>query len=265
VFEELGAEVIAIGNRPDGFNINDECGSTALAALMAMVDERRADVGIALDGDGDRCLMVRSDGTTVDGDELLFVIARHAQDTGRLKGPVVGTVMSNFGLERALLNQGIGFERAAVGDRYVLEKLRKLGGIIGGETSGHTLCLDKASTGDGIVTALQVLEVMLTTEKPLAELVSGMEKVPQVLINVPVGGNARGIAGDPRIVEAEAAARTALGDRGRLLVRASGTEPVVRVMVEALDAEEAERVAKEVADQVSEVGCASTAPAPVTS
>ena len=250
VFEELGADVVIIGNRPDGLNINRDCGSTHLEALKAAVLEHQADLGVALDGDADRCLLVTADGQAVDGDETLFVIARQRLKSGVLRGPVVGTVMSNLGLEKAFAALGVPFERAAVGDRYVLEKLKASGGMIGGETSGHTLCLDRTSTGDGIVSALQVLEAMLAEQHSLAQLVSGMSKFPQVLINVPVKGEARPILELPQVGAALRECETALGGRGRILLRASGTEPLIRVMVEAQDGVETQQTAERLAEAV---------------
>jgi len=250
VFDELGAEVISIGVSPNGLNINEGCGSTHLATLQAAVLAHGADIGIALDGDGDRCLLVRADGVAVDGDEILYVLARQRQLTGSLRGPVVGTVMSNFGLEQAFEKLGILFERAAVGDRYVLERLRASNGLVGGETSGHTICLDRSRTGDGIVTALQVLEAMLMHKQSLAQLVGDMSKLPQVLLNVPVTGKAKPLLDDAAVRTAARAVEASLVGRGRLLLRASGTEPVIRVMVEAADhavaIEAAERLAETV-------------------
>jgi phosphoglucosamine mutase len=257
VFEELGAEVITIGNAPDGFNINDRCGSTHLDALRGVVRARGADLGIALDGDGDRCLLVTAEGETVDGDEILFAIARHQHSTGRLRGPVVGTLMSNLGLEQALNAMGIAFERANVGDRYVLERLRASGGLLGGETSGHTICLDRATTGDGIVTALQVLDAMLAAGKPLSQLVGGMKKFPQVLINVAVREAPRKVMQQPGLAAAVQYVEKDLGTRGRVLLRASGTEPLVRVMVEADDAAIAQASAERLANEVRTVAAAS--------
>lgn len=248
VFDELGAEVISIGVSPNGLNINEGCGSTHLATLQAAVLAHGADIGIALDGDGDRCLLVRADGVVVDGDEILYVLARQRQLTGSLRGPVVGTVMSNFGLEQAFEKLGIPFERAAVGDRYVLERLRASNGLVGGETSGHTICLDRSRTGDGIVTALQVLEAMLMRKQSLAQLVSDMSKLPQVLLNVPVTGKAKPLLDDAAVRTAAQAVEASLVGRGRLLLRASGTEPVVRVMVEATD----HAVATEAAGRLAE-------------
>jgi phosphoglucosamine mutase len=250
VFSELGADVVAIGDRPDGFNINAGCGSTHLDAVRSAVLERKADVGIALDGDGDRCLMVTADGAAVDGDEILYAIARHRLRNGRLQGPVVGTLMSNYGLELSLKALGISFERANVGDRYVLELLRAKDGILGGETSGHTLCLDRATTGDGLVTALQVLEAMLAEAQPLSQLVAGMKKFPQVLINVQVNGTPKTVAKRPEVLEAAQRVEHELSGRGRVLLRPSGTEPLVRVMVEADEAALARTAAERLAGEV---------------
>jgi phosphoglucosamine mutase len=250
VFAELGAEVVVIGDRPDGLNINHQCGSTHLQGLQAAVVAHGAHLGVALDGDGDRCLLVTADGQAVDGDEILFVIARARLQAGTLRGPVVGTVMSNLGLEQAFEALGVAFERAAVGDRYVLEKLRAAGGMIGGETSGHVLCLDRTSTGDGIVTALQVLGAMQAEQQPLSRLVSGMRKLPQVLVNVPVNGRAKAVLELPQVREAVIASEQVLAGRGRILLRASGTEPLIRVMVEARDEDETRSTAERLAQTV---------------
>jgi phosphoglucosamine mutase len=247
VFSELGAAVTAIGVDPDGFNINRGCGSTHLDALRKAVIAQKADLGIALDGDADRCLMVAADGCTVDGDEILYIIARQRQEAGALRGPVVGTVMSNLGLEQALGQLGITFERAPVGDRYVMEMLREKGGIIGGEGSGHILCLDRTTTGDGTITALQVLAAMLAGGKSLGELSGAMTKFPQVLINVRVARNARSVLDSPAIAAARQSVERKLARHGRLLLRPSGTEPLIRVMVEADDGVLAQSAAEEVA------------------
>jgi phosphoglucosamine mutase len=231
---DLGAEIVPIGSAPNGRNINVGCGSTAPELLQLTVPGVRAQVGIALDGDGDRLLMVDHLGRIVDGDQLLYVIAcaRHAE--GTLKGPVVGTLMTNLGLELALRQKGIAFERAAVGDRYVLARLRETGGVLGGETSGHILCLDRTTTGDGLVAALQILAIMRQSGKSLAELAAGMTRLPQVLLNVKVAKRF-----DPMSVASVRAAleslQTGLGDQGRIVLRASGTEPLIRVMVEAVE------------------------------
>lgn len=253
VFSELGAKVEVIGVSPNGLNINQDCGSTHLEAVADAVRSSGAELGIALDGDGDRCLLVRADGVAVDGDEVLYVLARERKATGTLRGAVVGTVMSNYGLEQALMADGIAFERASVGDRHVLERLRAIGGMIGGETSGHTICLDRARTGDGIITALQVLEAMQRQGKALSELVAGMAKLPQVLLNVPVTGRAKPLLEHASVRAAAARAEAVLAGSGRLLLRASGTEPVVRVMVEAVDAETAHAEAAQVADVIAAV------------
>lgn len=231
VLADLGAEIVPIGCSPNGRNINDGCGSTAPDLLQLTVPGVRAHVGLALDGDGDRLVMVDHLGRIVDGDQLLYVIARARKDDGTLKGPVVGTVMSNLGLEIAMREAGIEFLRAPVGDRYVLAMLRDAGGTLGGETSGHILCLDKTTTGDGLVSALQVLSVVKRSGRSLAELTSGMQKFPQVLLNVRVAKRF-----DPTEVPAvQDAVRTIekrMGGDGRVVLRASGTEPVIRVMVE---------------------------------
>jgi len=248
VFDELGAEVISIGAKPDGLNINRDCGSTRPEHLQKIVLEQQADVGIALDGDGDRVLMVDHQGVLVDGDELLFIIALSRQAHGALHGGVVGTLMSNLGLEHALQEHDIAFQRARVGDRYVLELLRQGGGQLGGESSGHIICLDRTTTGDGIVSALQVLAAMVETGKSLAELKSGMKKYPQHMINVPVGG-AIDLDAAPTVQAAVKSAEQRLAGRGRVLLRPSGTEPVVRVMVEGED----EQTVREAADQLATV------------
>jgi phosphoglucosamine mutase len=234
VLSDLGAEIVPIGCSPNGRNINDGCGSTEPGLLQLTVPGVRADAGIGLDGDGDRLVMVDHLGRIIDGDQLLYVIARGRHEDGGLKGPVVGTVMSNLGLERALGALGIGFRRAAVGDRYVLELLRETGGVLGGETSGHLLCLDKTTTGDGLVSALQVLAIMKRTGAKLAELVTHMHLYPQVLLNVRVG-RLIDVSKVEAIRDAVAAAEARLTGTGRVVLRPSGTEPVIRVMVEGLD------------------------------
>lgn len=252
VLNELGADLCeVIGVEPDGFNINLDCGSTHLEPLRAAVIAHGADVGIAFDGDADRCLMVDATGAMVDGDQILHVIAQGRLDAGQALGTVVGTLMSNLGLEHALRRAGVPFERAQVGDRYVLERLREVGGVLGGETSGHTLCLDKSSTGDGCVTALQVLSMMQRSGRSLAELTVSMIKCPQVLINLRLEG-AKALMTVPAVVAAVAAAECRLGESGRVLLRPSGTEPLMRVMVEAEDALLAQTVAEEIADVVKQ-------------
>jgi phosphoglucosamine mutase len=251
----LGAEVIPIGCSPNGRNINDGCGSTAPDLLQLTVPALRANVGFALDGDGDRVLMVDENGNLVDGDQLLFVLATARKNGGVLKGPVVGTVMSNLGLEHALKANGIDFRRAAVGDRYVLEALRESGGIIGGETSGHMIVLDKTTTGDGLICALQVLAIMKTTGKPLSELVAGMPKYPQTMVNVRT--KSRIDPGQSKAIQtAVAAAESELAATGRVVLRASGTESMIRVMVEGEDEEQVVSLAKRLASVVADAAAA---------
>jgi len=247
VFEELGATVTVMGNVPNGININAGCGSTHPEELARRVVEIGADVGIAFDGDGDRVVMVDSAGEIIDGDELLFVIARHRARQDALRGGVVGTVMSNYGLERALGELGIPFCRANVGDRYVLEQLKAQGWQLGGESSGHILCLDLATTGDGIVAALQALVPVMETGEPLAELKRGMSKLPQVMINVRTADPRERAAAADLCAAAERAAADLAG-RGRVLIRPSGTEPVIRVMVEGESEPEVRRIAESLAD-----------------
>ena len=231
VFHELGADVEEIGNKPDGYNINAECGATHPAALQAAVRKQRADLGIALDGDGDRLLMVDRRGVVYDGDQLLFVIAGHRKKRNRLEGGVVGTLMTNLGMEHALARLNIPFARAQVGDRYVLEMLQARGWKLGGENSGHIVCLDQHTTGDGIISALQVLGALRDGNTTLAKAASAVKLYPQILVNVRTRqrfefGAAAGVK------KALADAQAALDDNGRVLLRASGTEPVIRVMVE---------------------------------
>ncbi len=249
VLTDLGAEIIPIGCSPNGRNINLRCGSTAPELLQLTVSGVQADAGIALDGDGDRLVMVDHLGRLVDGDRLLYVIARDRKEQGELQGPVVGTVMSNLGLEQALGTLGVPFMRAAVGDRYVLEMLRQHGGVLGGETSGHLLCLDRTTTGDGLVSALQVLAAMKRSGRSLAELASGMPQLPQVMVNVRVRERI-----DPRqsptIRDAVERVEAALGGSGRVVLRASGTEPLIRVMVEGEDEAVVTRHANELAEVV---------------
>ncbi len=247
----LGADVIPIGCSPNGKNINDGCGSTEPDLLQLTVPALHANVGVALDGDGDRLIMVDESGQLIDGDQLLYILATSRHRKGELKGPVVGTVMSNLGLENALKAENIEFTRANVGDRYVLEVLRETGGIIGGETSGHMIMLDKATTGDGLVCALQVLAIMKETGKPLSELASGMPKYPQTMVNVRTSSKLD-LDSSEEIQSAVAAAEAELADTGRVVLRASGTEPVIRVMVEGQDHQQvvniADRLAAVVAD-----------------
>jgi phosphoglucosamine mutase len=249
VLADLGAEIIPIGCSPNGRNINLRCGSTAPELLQATVSGVRADVGVALDGDGDRLVMIDHLGRIADGDQLLYVIATDRQRTGTLQGPVVGTIMSNLGLEQSLAAEGVRFLRASVGDRYVLAMLKEHGGVLGGETSGHLLCLDRTTTGDGLISALQVLAVMKRTGRPLAELTAGMPKFPQVMVNVRVKSRVDP-AHSPVILAAVARAEAALGATGRVVLRASGTEPVIRVMVEGREEAVANRYANELAETV---------------
>lgn len=232
VLADLGAQVIPIGSAPNGKNINDGCGSTSPHLMQMTVRGTAADFGIALDGDGDRLVMADHTGALVDGDQLLYVLARGRQSQGRLQGPVVGTVMSNLGLEQALHAQGIEFRRAAVGDRYVLEMLREHRGILGGETSGHILCLDSTTTGDGLIAALQVIGALAALNRTLADVAAEMPKHPQVLINVRTSRRLDLKSCSP-VQEARLAVEAELADTGRVVLRASGTEPLIRVMVEA--------------------------------
>lgn len=247
---DLGADLIPIGCSPNGRNINDGCGSTHTTLLQTTVPAIAADVGIALDGDGDRVVMIDENGELIDGDQLLYILAIARKASGQLKGPVVGTVMSNLGLEHALRDKDIEFQRAQVGDRYVLEMLKKTGGMLGGETSGHVIILDRTTTGDGMVCALQVLAVMQETGRKLSELVAGMSKYPQTMINVRVARKTNP-HDSPVIREAAAKAQSELADTGRIVLRASGTEAVIRVMVEGQDKQVVDDVAKRLADVVA--------------
>lgn len=249
----LGAEVIPIGCSPNGRNINDGCGSTSPELLQLTVPAVRADVGVALDGDGDRVVMVDEAGELVDGDQLLYILATSRQSEGRLQGPVVGTVMSNLGLEHALGAADIEFRRARVGDRYVLETLKETGGVIGGETSGHMIVLDQTTTGDGLVCALQVLAVMKRTGKSLADLASGMPRYPQEMVNVRMDQRLNPDESSA-IRQAVAAAEDELADTGRVVLRASGTEPVIRVMVEGENRDQVVALANRLAAVVAEAG-----------
>ncbi len=256
VFTELGAKVETIGVTPDGLNINLECGSTHPSQLQARVLETGADAGIALDGDGDRLIMIDHLGHPVDGDQLLYAMASQRHRQNDLAG-IVGTSMSNLGLEQACTQAGIAFRRARVGDRHVLQTLKKEDWVLGGESSGHIICLDKSTTGDGIVAALEVLSIMLDTGQALQDLVSGMTIFPQTMINVRLehfAGSAASLRLDDyeQIGNSVRTAEEQLGERGRVVLRPSGTEPCVRVLVEAREAEETERLARQIADVVAQ-------------
>jgi phosphoglucosamine mutase len=249
ILADLGAEIVPLGCSPNGRNINQGCGSLAPELLQLTVPGVRAQVGIALDGDGDRLVMVDHLGRKVDGDQLLYVIATHRHATGRLSGPVVGTLMTNYGLERALGERGIEFHRAQVGDRYVLAKLRETGGVLGGETSGHLLTLDYTTTGDAMVVALQVLSIMRETGKTLAELTAELTLLPQTMVNVKVSQRFDPL-GVAAVRDAMTSVEQRLAGRGRVVLRASGTEPLIRVMIEAEDGAEAKSLANELAGVV---------------
>lgn len=249
VFSELGAEVIELGVDPDGFNINSSCGSTRPDVLQQIVISEEADLGIALDGDGDRVIMVDHRGSVVDGDELLYIIAKHQQSQGELIGGVVGTIMSNIGLEVALKELNIPFNRSKVGDRYVMEELLKAGWSLGGEASGHIICLRKTTTGDGIVSALQVLAAMIQTGMSLYDLKSDLVKYPQTIINVTMHQRLI-IENHPELQTIIADAQAQLTGYGRILLRPSGTEPLMRVMVEGEDEQQVQKVAQILAAQV---------------
>lgn len=249
VFDELGATVVSVGDKPNGMNINKECGATAPDNLRAHVLLERADVGIALDGDGDRLIMVDHRGEIVDGDEIIYVLAKARQQQGQLKGGVVGTLMTNLALEHAFEKMSIPFARASVGDRYVMELLRERGWELGGENSGHVICLDRVTTGDAIVAALAVLGVMRWSGESLAKLRADMQLYPQVLLNVPVSTKVN-LDENTAIQAAVKQAEKALGDSGRVLLRPSGTEPLVRVMVEGKVANDVQEICQQVATAV---------------
>ncbi len=249
VLRELGAEVITIAAQPDGMNINKECGATDLRLLQQRVLAEKAHVGIAYDGDGDRIMMVDHEGAKVDGDQILYIIAREKLRQGNLRGGVVGTLMSNIGLELALKQLGIPFARAKVGDRYVLEKLQEKGWQLGAENSGHVILLDKTTTGDGIVAGLQVLTAMVRNHMSLHDLCSGMKLLPQVLVNVRFSGDSDPLTADSVKAVTEAVEKE-LGSRGRVLLRKSGTEPLIRVMVEGEDHPQVTLLANRIADAV---------------
>lgn len=249
VFREMGATVHVLGNQPNGMNINDDCGSTAPEKLRAAVIEQGADLGVAFDGDGDRVVMVDQYGHIVDGDELLYIIAMDRLARGRLNGGVVGTQMTNFGIEKAFQEAGIPFARAKVGDRYVMEMLNQRGWLLGGEGSGHLVALDRTTTGDGIISALQVIAAMVRAGKSLFDIRQGMTKLPQRMINVRVREKQ-----DPMkvsaVTDAVERAEQSLNGNGRVLLRPSGTEPVIRVMVEGADNQLVERLATDLAQVV---------------
>lgn len=259
VFHELGAEVTAIGAAPDGFNINEGCGATSPQTLAAEVRRLKADIGIALDGDGDRLVIADAEGRLYDGDQLLYVMVKHRAARAKVAG-VVGTLMSNLGLEQAFGRLGVPFERAKVGDRYVLEVLRQRGWLYGGENSGHIICLDRHTTGDATVSALQVLAALRETDRSLAQLTGDLSMFPQVLLNVPVP---RGfdMSAHGGIARARQDAERALDGRGRVLLRPSGTEPVLRVMVEGEPREAVEEAARRIADSVRQAAGSWNAPA----
>ncbi|CED70569.1 phosphoglucosamine mutase [Aliivibrio wodanis] len=251
VFKELGAEIITIGCEPNGTNINHEVGATDVRALQAKVLEEKADFGVAFDGDGDRIIMVDELGNKVDGDQIAYIIARDSLRRGELKGGVVGTLMTNMGMEVALRNLGIPFERSDVGDRYVMERLLKNNWLIGAENSGHVILLDKVTTGDAIVAALQVIASIVGSKMSLKELCDGMSMFPQVLENVRFVGDNNPLESDA-VKAAQADVESKLGDNGRVLLRKSGTEPLIRVMVEGEDAELVQQYALQIADAVKE-------------
>ncbi len=251
VFRELGADVVEIATSPDGVNINAGCGATSLGLLQKSVTEYRADLGVALDGDGDRLMMVDHEGDVIDGDEILAIIAAHKQKEGTLGDHVVGTLMSNLGLEKAIVGMGLNFHRADVGDRYVMDVLRKTGGLLGGESSGHIIVRDRISTGDGTIAALQVLHAVIESGKTLCELKQVMTKYPQTLINVRVKEKIN-LDENKVIQQAVKDAEKQMGARGRVLLRASGTEPLIRVMVEAQEKSETEQLAAMIAEAVKQ-------------
>lgn len=252
VFHELGADVIAIGAEPNGRNINDGYGATAPKNLQQAVKEHHADIGLALDGDGDRLIMVDAEGRIYDGDQLLYVITKHRQSQGLMKGGVVGTLMTNLAFEHAMKKMNVPFARAKVGDRYVMEVLQQKRWQVGGENSGHIICLDKHSTGDGIVSALQVLLALRASGQTLAQAAKDLVMYPQVLINVRVE-KAATLVENQRINAAVVEAERALDGRGRVLLRPSGTEPLLRVMVEGEDGAEVKQWAEHIAQVVKEV------------
>jgi phosphoglucosamine mutase len=256
VFSELGATVETIGTQPNGLNINAGYGATQPQALQTAVAYQNADLGIALDGDGDRVIMVDAKGEILDGDELLFIIAQARQKASTLQGAVVGTVMSNLGLEQSLQKQGIEFIRAKVGDRHVLEMMQQHGCNLGGESSGHIICLDRTTTGDGIITALQILAITVQMGLPLHLLKTGMQKYPQYMLNVPITTSGVEITASPRVQQAIEEAEKNLNGQGRILLRPSGTEPLIRVMGEGVNGEQVEQIVYQLAEVVkTEINC----------
>ena len=251
IFKKLGAEIVMIGSQPDGFNINHECGSLHVEKLSRRVVHEKAELGLAFDGDGDRIIIVDSRGRVFDGDSLLYLIAMDRGRQEKLGGGVVGTLMTNFGLERAFKEGGINFVRTSVGDRYVLEELNRLGWLVGGENSGHIVCLDKQSTGDAIICALEILEVLLRTGVTLSELCKDLSLVPQVLINVPIKSH-YDFKLDRQVQDMASEMRERLSGAGRILLRASGTEDVIRIMVESADQTLARSMAEALASRVKE-------------
>jgi phosphoglucosamine mutase len=253
VFHELGADVVTIGAQPNGKNINDGYGATKPQNLQKTVIENNADIGLALDGDGDRLIMADAQGKLYDGDQLLYVIAKHRQTQGTMKGGMVGTLMTNLAFEHAMQKLGIPFARAKVGDRYVMELLQQKGWQLGGENSGHIICLDKHSTGDGIVSALQVLEALRSSKQTLAQAAQDLVMYPQILINVRVTGKAAELLDRVEVKTAAADAEKALNGNGRVLLRPSGTEPLLRVMVEGEDGDLVKQCAEKIATVVKQV------------
>ena len=253
VFHELGADVVTIGAQPNGKNINDGYGATKPQNLQKAVVEHKADIGLALDGDGDRLIMVDAQGKLYDGDQLLYVIAKHRQAQGAMKGGMVGTLMTNLAFEHAMQRLAVPFARAKVGDRYVMELLQQKGWQLGGENSGHIICLDKHSTGDGIVSALQVLEALRSSKQSLAQAAQDLVMYPQILINVRVTGKAAELLDRAEVKAASAEAETALNGKGRVLLRPSGTEPLLRVMVEGEDGVLVKQCAEKIAAVVKQV------------
>jgi len=252
VFSELGAEVISIGDKPDGFNINQKCGSTSPEQLRQKVLSNGADIGVGLDGDGDRVLLVDALGNLIDGDQILYIIAKDRHQRGLLQGGVVGTVMSNYGLELAIQDLGLPFLRSKVGDRYVLEALHANDWKIGGETSGHIVCLDKTTTGDGIVAALQVLSIMVKQDKALDQLLENITLLPQTLINLATN-DASGLAANNQVINAVKNIEERLQGSGRVLLRPSGTEPLLRIMVEGNDESVVKQYAQQLFDDIRQI------------